>query len=194
VLVGALAALTAAAVAATGTKVFLGDGGTLRSDTDGLAGRLDPAPRYRQLAQATARDPRGREPWGLRVFHGATGDTCVVLGRVVDGRLGVIRRGQFRELPTRTGGVCAPLASHHIIMTARHYAPATIADGRTAVYGIVDRTVTSLRIRHDGGMTEPLRIAPDGTFVVVRAGRGPFAAAALVATGSAGRQVRPLGG
>ena len=153
----ALTALMLVAVAATGTKVFVGDGGILHSDTQGLEGRLDPAPHYRQLAQASAPDPRERQPWGLRTFLSAKGDTCIALGRVVGGRLGVIRNGQFKELPTRTGGVCGALGDQHIVMTARRYAAATIPNGRTIVYGVVDRTVTGLRIQHAGGSAEPVR-------------------------------------
>ncbi|MES1192953.1 MAG: hypothetical protein ABUM26_01405, partial [Solirubrobacterales bacterium] len=100
VAVVALTTLMLVAVAATGTKVFLGDGGTIDADPAGLEGRVDPSPSYRQLALASAPDPVERQPWGLRLFKSANGDTCLTLGRVVGNRLGVVRQGQFQEFPT----------------------------------------------------------------------------------------------
>ena len=79
VVVIALTVLLLVAVAATGTKVFLGDGAVLDPDSAGLGGRLAPAPAYRQLAQASARDPTDHRPWGLRTFKSANGETCLAL-------------------------------------------------------------------------------------------------------------------
>ena len=103
----ALTALMLVAVAATGTKLFLGDGGTVEPDPARLAGGLDPAPSYRQLAAASAADPVADQPWGLRLFKNTNGDTCLTLGRIVGGRLGVVRQGQFKELPARADRRCA---------------------------------------------------------------------------------------
>jgi hypothetical protein len=191
--VAALTGLLLIAVAATGTKVFLGDGGELPSDSAGVKGRLAPAPAYRQLAQATARDPIDHRPWGLRTFKSAGGGTCLALGRVVGTRLGVVRVGQFKELPTRKGGVCGPLATQHLVMSSRAYSDSAIAGGRTVLYGIVDRSITSLSLQPSTGRGAAVPIAPDGTFVVVRTGTTAFDGHRLVAEGSAGRQVRSFG-
>lgn len=189
----ALTVLLLVAVAATGTKVFLGDGGELPSDSAGVTGRLAPAPAYRQLAQAAARDPLDHRPWGLRTFKSAGGDTCLALGRVVGTRLGVVRVGQFKELPTRKGGVCGPLATQHLVMSSRDYFDSAIAGGRTVLYGIVDRSITRLTLQPATGRGAAVPIAADGTFVVVRSGTAAFAGDRLVAEGSAGRQVRSFG-
>ncbi|MCW2993922.1 MAG: hypothetical protein JWQ18_1417 [Conexibacter sp.] len=194
----ALAALTSLFVVAgvaTGTKVFLGDGGvfgTEHSGLEGLSGHVDPAPAYRQLARSSVRDPVEREPWGLRLFRSAKGYSCFTLGRVVDGRLGVIRGGQFREIPTRAAGICGDLEVHHYVLAARTYPPRTIPGGRTLVYGVVDRTVTRLAILSATGRRTPVRIASDGTFLVLRTGTAPFHLAHMVIDGSAGRQVQLL--
>lgn len=189
----ALTGLMLVAVAATGTKVFLGDGGELPADSAGVQGRLAPAPAYRQLAQATARDPLDHRPWGLRTFKSAGGGTCLALGRVVGARLGVVHVGQFKELPTRKGGVCGPLATKHLVMSSRVYSDSAIAGGRTVLYGIVDRSITHLSLQPSTGRGAAVSIAPDGTFVVVRTGTAAFAHDRLVAEGSAGRQVRSFG-
>jgi len=193
VLVTALASVLVVAGAATGTKVFLGDGGMLDSDEPGLSGldgRVEPAPDYRQLAKASASDPAQPQPWGLRTFRSAKGDTCLTLGRVVGGRLGTIRGGQFKELPTRAGGPCGDVEAHHVTMSSRTYAASTIPGGRTVLYGAVDRTVTGLAIVSAEGRRTPVRIASDGTFLVVRAGPAPFHLAHLVIDGSAGRRTQ----
>jgi hypothetical protein len=193
VVVIALTALLLVAVAATGTKVFLGDGGVLDADSPGLGGRLTPAPAYRQLAQASARDPIDHRPWGLRTFKSANGETCLALGRIVGNRLGVVAVGQFKELPARTSGVCGPLARQHLVMTSRVYFDSAVHGGRTVLYGIVDRTVVRLVLQPKASDGVALPIAADGTFIVVRTGTKGFAGHRLIANGSAGRQVRSFG-
>lgn len=193
VVVIALTALLLLTVAATGTKVFLGDGGVLDADSNALDGRLTPAPSYRQLAQASARDPIDHRAWGIRVFKSAGGDTCLALGRIVGNRLGVVRVGQFKELPARTSGVCGPLSRQHVVMSSRVYFDPAIAGGRTVLYGIVDRAVSRLVLQRKANVDVTVPIAADSTFIVVRTGTTAFAGERLVADGSAGRMVRSFG-
>jgi len=193
IVVAALTSVFVVAGVATGTKVFLGDGGMLRSDAGdvgSLHGRIDPDPTYRQLAQATAADPHERARWGMRMFKSRTGETCLVLGRVVDGRLGVVRQGQFKRLPTRATGMCAPLEAEHVVLATRTYYDTP--ERRSVLYGAVDRTVSEAHILAVTGRTTPVAIAPDGTFLVVRSGANPFHLAHLVVDGSAGRHVQLL--
>lgn len=191
--VAALTGLMLVAVAATGTKVFVGDGGELPTDAAGVQARLAPAPAHRRLAQASARDPLDHRAWGVRTFQNARGETCLALGRVVGKRLGAVRIGQFKELPARTSGVCGPLDRQHLVMTSRVYFDSAIDGGRTVLYGIVDRSITKLGLRSASGRGTVVPIAPDGTFVVVRTDTAAFAHDRLVAEGSAGRQVRSFG-
>jgi hypothetical protein len=196
VAIGVVTSVLVVAGVATGTKVFTGDGGALRPDDRGLTGvegGLDPAPAYRQLALASTADPREPQPWGLRIFKSAKGFTCLTLGRVVGGRLGVIRDGQFKELPARAAGVCGSMVTDHLVMAVRLYYKTGRAQHRTVVYGAVDRTVRSVGVLSIQGRTTPVPIAADGTFVIVRAGDDPFHHAQLVVDGSSGRRVRPLG-
>lgn len=192
----ALAAATSVLVAAgvaTGTKVFTGEGDAVDSDPTGLTGRIQPSLGYRRLAEARATDPGDAEPWGLRMFTSAKGETCLTLGRVVGGRLGVLADGQFQELPARAGGMCAPLDAHHIVMAVRDYYAASRDRHRTVLYGAADRTVRTVDVVSTQGRTTPVPIAADGTFIVVRGGDRPFHLARLVVDGAGGRRVRPLG-
>ncbi|MET0603991.1 MAG: hypothetical protein ABW167_18550 [Baekduia sp.] len=194
IVVIALTTVLLVAVAATGTKVFLGDGPTIEADPAGLTGRVHPTPSYRQLALASAPDPVERQPWGLRLLKSANGDTCLTLGRVVGGRLGVVREGQFRELPTRAAGMCAPLEERHIAMAVRDFTNSVIAGSRGVLFGIVDRTVTRLRLRAANGSSSAIPVQADGTFVVVRPGWKAFRQTELVAEGSTGQRTTALGG
>jgi hypothetical protein len=178
---------------ATGTKVFLGDGGTVNPDPKGLTGHLSPAPGYRQLALASAADPVERQPWGLRLFKSASGDTCLTVGRVIGGRLGVVRAGQFKELPTRSGGMCAPLEARHIVIAIRNYPESVIAGSRGVLFGIVDRTVSQLQIRTATGKRMSLPVQADGTFMVVRRGWNAFRHTQLLVDGSTGHRTTLLG-
>jgi hypothetical protein len=193
--VAAVASLLVVAGVATGTKVFIGDGGAVHPDTGGLhdpAEQHDLTPSDRQLAQARAADPGGAEPWGLRTYQSAGDETCVIVGRIVGGRLGLIRAGQFKELATGSGGVCGALEIAHFVLSLRAYEP-TEAARRWALYGIVDRTVTRLHVLSVTGKSTPLEIAPDGTFLVVTDTVNPFHLAHLVVDGATGRRVQPLG-
>ena len=190
----ALTALMLVAVAATGTKLFLGDGGTVEPDPAKLAGGLDAAPSHRRLAAASAADPVADQPWGLRLFKNANGDTCLTLGRVVGGRLGIVRRGQFKELPARATGMCAPLEDRHVVMAVRDFTDSVVAGGRSVLYGIVDRTVTGLELRAANGSWSPVAIKADGTFVAVRPGWKAFRQTQLVVAGPAGHRTVALSG
>jgi hypothetical protein len=59
-----------------------------------------------QLLPVTVPDPDGGLPWGMRIVHTTRGLVCVQIGRLLDGRLGVLGQdgafrddGLFHELP-----------------------------------------------------------------------------------------------
>jgi hypothetical protein len=119
----ALLALTAAALAAGGV-ITIGSpakspGRPLRNPHGGL-GVLRPGT-SRLLALRTG-DPAGGPPWGMRVVATTRGVGCLQVGRIVDGRLGVLGRdgafaddGRFHEEESTLGFVgpssCATLDS-----------------------------------------------------------------------------------
>lgn len=189
--VATLAPVLAVAAVATGTKVFTGDGGTVPADRGGTPdpegrGRLTPS--GRQLALAVSPSPGGGAPWGMRVYRSATGRTCLAVGRVVHGKLGVVEAGQFRELPTAYPGQCGTLKKDHY-MAGRQGVPG----GYDVLYGIVDRTVHRLHLmRAATGRTWEVAIADDGTFLVARHGKRAFFHQMLVLDGTTGRRTIPL--
>jgi hypothetical protein len=189
-LVTATSALAVAGVA-TGTRVFTGDGGALRSDDAGPRGRAESDPGYRQLAQASIADPLPGRRWGLRTFRSTIGETCMAVGRVVSGHLGTVRNGQFREFPARTAGLCGVLEREHLVLGNQNFIDPDIPGGRTVLFGVVDRTITAVSVR-TGGVSVPLRIAADGTFISLRRGLGAFEGAQIVLDGPGGRRVRSL--
>jgi hypothetical protein len=170
----AMLATVAAVAAASGsaaiaTKVLDSDDPPVRAG-DAAVGELAPAPADRRLALATAADPVERHGWGVRIYQGRTGETCAVAGRLLQGRLGVIQNGRFRELPAGVPGQCTDLAAEHALVTARSYgAGSTAGAARTVVYGIVDRTVTRVGIGRTASERQ-IPVAADGTFVYVMKG------------------------
>jgi hypothetical protein len=64
------------------------------------------APKGASGIVATAPDPEGGLPWGMRIVHTTRGETCLQIGRVQNGRLGVLgidgafaNDGRFHPIP-----------------------------------------------------------------------------------------------
>jgi hypothetical protein len=111
--------LAAAALAATG---MIGFGAPVRashppgrerpSKTAGIGipvAAADGLPVSAQLLAISVRDPGGGLPWGMRVVRTTRGLLCVQIGRLLDGRLGVLGQdgqfhddGLFHEIPATT--------------------------------------------------------------------------------------------
>jgi hypothetical protein len=193
VAVTALAVLLGVSAAAAGTKVFLNDGGTVGTESR-PPGSLKRAAADSRLAQADVPDPTDKARWGLRLYTNARGNTCVVAGRRVGRRLGVVGGGTFVELPASAPGACTQLDHMHVLVTLRHYGDVILPGGRTLVYGVTDRTIRSLTIRWPPARRQPVPIAADGTFIAVLHGPRALRDARLVVDGAAGTSERALAG
>jgi hypothetical protein len=84
VLGGTTAALAAAGVFQTGTPI----GASVLAQTNAFEGVAIPS--TVQLLSLRVPDPDGGPPWALRALRTTRGLECVQLGRLVDGRLGVL--------------------------------------------------------------------------------------------------------
>jgi hypothetical protein len=163
---------------AVGTKVFTGDDGTTLAGHDGGA-QVRQAPGDRRLARASTADPSASGArWGLLTYQNTDGATCMVPGRLVGERVGRVEDGRFAAYDASPpGAMCGVPARAPLLLWTRSFAT---GDGARAVlYGIADRSVTTLRMTR--GDT-PVPIAPDGTFVVVAAGAQAFRGRALRVT------------
>jgi hypothetical protein len=97
--------MTASALAATGV-IPLGSPVELAKRPNPRVGSGVPAPGGSRLLPLTVADPEGGPPWGLRVVRTTRGLVCLQVGRVQDGRLGVLGidgafhdDGRFHPLP-----------------------------------------------------------------------------------------------
>lgn len=167
--VGAITAFgVAGAGVAISTGVFTGDGGSVGSGPkppDDI--RHAPGDAYR--GNAVAVDPTSPAMrWGIGVYPSRNGhDTCLLAGRVRGQGLGAEKDGRFSSLSKDASGICDDIDARHAIFTTRSYFNAT--GDRALLYGLVDRTVTTLRLGVPGALKE-LDVATDGTFIVVAAG------------------------
>jgi hypothetical protein len=155
----ALLALTAAALAAGGV-ITIGSparlpGRPLRNPHGGLGALRAGTARLLTLRSS---DPVGGPPWGMRVVTTTRGVGCLQVGRIVDGRLGVLGRdgafaddGRFHEEESTLGFVgpssCATLDSH-----GRIFISATSIDTPSSAWDFGPGT----RSRHPGGCDSPV--------------------------------------
>lgn len=153
---------------AISTGVFTGDGGSVGAGPQPPEEtRHAPGDAYR--GDAVAVDPmRPTLRWGIGVYPSQNGrDTCLLAGRVRGQGLSAEQNGRFSSLSNDAPGLCGDLDERHAIFTTRSYFNAT--GDRALLYGLVDRTVTSLRLGPPGALKD-LDVANDGTFIVVAKG------------------------
>jgi hypothetical protein len=174
---------------AIGTKVFIADNGSVGAGPRPPE-RVQRAPGDRRLAEASAADPTEGGRWGLRLYTSAGGKTCVLAGRVVAGRLGLVQSGKFTELKGNAPGLCGDLGGTHLVATGRSYAVTNGA--RTLFYGVADRTISEVAIGR-AGRFESIPLAADGSFIVVKRGIQAFRGSALRVRGTSGTSVTQIG-
>jgi hypothetical protein len=130
--VGAIVVVTGIATAATGSFPI---GDPLPARHDDPIDRIGaPVPSSTRLEPITAPDPDGGPPWGVRTYSTTERWTCVQIGRVVDGRLGIVGDdGAFHEAPP-AGNVCYGNFHH-----SRTRAPDVVTTGGTVAPAIGDQ-------------------------------------------------------
>lgn len=146
-----------------------------------------------QLSQSRVPDPVDDIDWGLRVYNEpGTGRRCVVLGQLLAGNLGRASAGRFRPFGPRPKAYCKERDQRWMIIVRRFAVP---PDGRrTAVFGVVDRTVLSLGIGRDAPGI-PMPIGPDdGTVLYVVKGIETLAGFKKYISDSRGTTVEDLSG
>jgi hypothetical protein len=161
-----VATLLLAAVAAAATGL-LWDDDPVSSEREPLSPALERAPGDARLSPVRVPDPVEGPPWGARTYTSRLGLPCIYVGRVQAGRLGLVRDGRFAPYTGRVGGQCATEPDQHLTFSVRRSSEPD--GGRSLVYGLVDRTVTSVALLR-GVRRETLPIAPDGVFLHVSAG------------------------
>lgn len=142
----------AAAVAAAASGLLTGEPvrtppGVVFSPTKGIGAIV---PGTVRLTSVRVPDPDGGPPWGLRTLRTTRELACVQVGRVVDGRLGVLGQdgafgddGRFHPLPASVVGQCA-------LLDARSNAFVAVSFGGIAASGMHLGTLGSDR---SGGCT-----------------------------------------
>lgn len=171
---------------AISTDFFAADDGSVGSGPKPPSEtRHAPGDAYRGNAIAVDPTRPGLE-WGVGVYPSQNGrDTCLLAGRVRGQALGVEQDGRFTRLSKDAPGSCGDVDTRHAIFSTRSYFNAT--GDRTLLYGLVDRTVTSLRLGPPGALKE-LEVASDGTFIVVVSGTNALRDQQFEITGASGTE------
>ncbi|MCW2994431.1 MAG: hypothetical protein JWQ18_1926, partial [Conexibacter sp.] len=150
-----------------------------------------------RLSPVRVADPAGGPSWGLRTLKTTRGLGCVQLGRIYDGRLGVLGQdgafagdGRFHERPP---GVLSPFdcqtpdaVGHTFLAGVLHGLPASglmegcdhvrrsgpnacpAQDLRIVFYGVLGPRATAVTYRDEAGRVRVQRtVGPDGAYLVV---------------------------
>lgn len=131
---------------------------------DTLPRDIVPASDQGVVTSSAVADSGGGPPWALRVFTNRSGQDCVVLGRLMSGRLGTYDQTRtFRALPRHVGGVCDQLAGTGLLVAVQRRG---VAPQRTIVFGLArDRQPVRVTV---GGVTRTVTPGGLGTFIDVR--------------------------
>lgn len=170
---------------AAGGVAVISDGRSVETDSK-IPSDVARAPEDRRLSKLRVPDPGASTlPWGVRMYSTTKGTSCVVVGQVRDGRLGLLEGRTFRAFPVATPGSCGSVGGDQRVVAERQQK--TSRGDRSLLYGLVGRDVRSLTLRTKGAV-KPIEIAPDGAFLVVRVGPGAFAGDVLVTRSDSGSE------
>lgn len=139
-----------------------------------VPGRLQPVPGSDRLA-ARAADPAAGPRWAVRSYRNRGGEVCADFGREVDGRIGLISVGEFRErrLSEGSGNCGDPAAASGLLAAATVYpddpTTAEAEPARTIVHGIASARVADVVVEWDGE-SQKIALSPDGAFIAVADG------------------------
>lgn len=125
-----------------------------------------PLPGTARLSGVQTADPNGGLPWGLRLYRNANNQQCYVAGRLMNGRVGIIRNNVFHELPLRGPGACAYRLEHYgySMFTRQSHRPGE--EQRTLIFGSMTRRMVSITL-DDGRTSRTIRPGPDGAYLAV---------------------------
>jgi hypothetical protein len=170
---------------ATAGKVLTDDGNPVKGDR-GQPGDLIRVPDDARLSSARVPDPAGGLVWGARTYVNQEGATCVVVGRVRGGELGVLKKGAFHALPSSAPGVCGDPDGREPMVAVRTY---DAGPARTLLFGAVSRRVSSATFTANGRATA-IPIADDGVYLAIFEGHPNLHGAKLSFTTADGAVVR----
>lgn len=155
-------------------RALLEEGATLPPTSGGFRhAQHEPVVETVRLEPIRAHDPIGGPAWGIRTLRTRDGRWCATVGRVVNGRVGVVRGALFHALPLEAPGSCANLGPGSAAPAWSEY-PGPNVDvrrARTVVYGMVGPDATIVTVVHRG-VTRTLEPTGRGTFLTVVSGLG----------------------
>jgi hypothetical protein len=175
VIATAAAVLLLAGLAAAAT-LLIGQGPPIppAHDVD-VAPEQQPVPRSQHLAGLDVADPAGTLPWDVRLSRSQTGERCLAVGQVRDGRLGIVGLdGLFRAMPLGSTDTCGTVHGggiEGVLAGAKIFDGRTPKDVRTVVSGVAGPEAQSVVISGAGQTLRPA-LGPSRAFLAVFEGYG----------------------
>jgi hypothetical protein len=125
--------------------------------------------------EGSKRDPQGGSPWTVRVYRGATGQTCFEVVQKRDGDLGFDRGKSFRETrPDDPSGNCVDLdkgtVGYATSWRADEVDPGDLSKARSFVFGVADPKIRSVTVDRPDAEPVTLGTTDRGAFLAVYAG------------------------
>lgn len=169
----ALLALLLLAAVALAASLVIGRGDPIPPPPAGaVPAELRPVAGTERLAGLRVADPDGGPRWDVRTSRSRTGATCVTVGQVMGGALGLVGLdSRFRALPAGVADTCStPQRTGATIAAARALRGGGRLQDVTAVSGVVARGVRGAAVTVAGRARAPLEIGATGAFLAVFAG------------------------
>jgi hypothetical protein len=188
--------LVVAAVAYAATQLIQ-TGSPVKSEESFVptAGAGVAIPKTEGLLGIAAPDPGGGPPWTMRVYDTSRGLGCVQVGRLVDGRIGVLGEdgafnddGRFHPLPSQASqaegecvlldrdgnaflavgnyGVAASGLPHQCYLE-RHPSLCAKADPRDVFYGLLGPDAREIEYTLDGQTHLERTVGPEGAYLII---------------------------
>jgi hypothetical protein len=129
-----------------------------------------------ESSEGLKKDPSGGSPWTVRVYRGATGQTCFeVVQKQADGDLGFDRGKGFRK--TRSGdptGNCVDLAKGTVgyatSWRADELTPGDLSKARSFIFGVAASKIRSVTVDRPDAEPVTLGTTDRGAFLAVYPG------------------------
>jgi hypothetical protein len=127
-------------------------------------------------------DPRGGQPWAVRVYDGDSAWRCIVAGRTDGDAFGPVdASGEIHDTGAVSSGSCADPGDEPLQLGLARFADSAGTGPRSVLFGIAATNVARVELV-EAGARRPVALDDLRTFAIVSAGLAEQGAAEIVIT------------